>query len=134
MRSDAGALMETSLRVRHDFELGGCHQHVSTQQLLVNAELTEKLLGKVADLDNKRICPLHGFVIRKDFETLINAYLTWARCQVERMRSDSICITLWQYTKNAAEILACELAEDSVTRMKLMDVSYRIQWMCSTGI
>ena len=85
---------------------------------------TEKLLGKVGGLDIQRICPLHGFIIRKDFEKYINAYLTWARYESEENGVLILYASPYGNTKNAAEILACELAEDGVTRMKLMDVSH----------
>ena len=85
---------------------------------------TEKLLGKLGGLDIRRICPLHGFIIRKDFEKYINAYLTWARYESEENGVLILYASPYGNTKNAAEILACELAEGGVTRMKLMDVSH----------
>ena len=68
--------------------------------------------------------PLHGFIIRKDFEKYINAYLTWARYESEENGVLILYASPYGNTKNAAEILACELAEGGVTRMKLMDVSH----------
>jgi flavorubredoxin len=87
-------------------------------------KFTEKLLQKAAGLDIKMICPLHGFIIRKDFDKYINAYLTWARYEPEEKGVLILYASPYGNTKNAAEILACELAENGVDRMKLMDVSH----------
>lgn len=85
---------------------------------------TEKLLKKLEGVEIKRICPLHGFIIRKDFEKYINAYMTWAKYESEENGVLILYASPYGNTKNAAEILACELAEKGVTRMKLMDVSH----------
>ncbi len=87
-------------------------------------KFTENLLKKAAALDIRMICPLHGFIIRKEFEKYLNAYLTWARYEAEENGVLILYASPYGNTKNAAEILACELAEDGVERMKLMDVSH----------
>lgn len=87
-------------------------------------KFTESIINKVSGLEINMICPLHGFVIRKDFEKYINAYLTWARYEPEEAGVLILYGSPYGNTKNAAEILACEMAEDGVSRMKLMDVSH----------
>lgn len=85
---------------------------------------TEKVLEKASKLKINMICPLHGFIIRKDFDKYINAYLKWARYESEENGVLILYASPYDNTKNAAEILACELAENGVSRMKLMDVSH----------
>ena len=87
-------------------------------------KFTENLLKKVSSFDIKRICPLHGFIIRKDFEKYIQAYQTWAKYISEENGVLILYASPYGNTKNAAEILACELAENGVDRMKIMDVSH----------
>lgn len=87
-------------------------------------KFVEQLIAKAAKLDIKRICPLHGFIIRKDFDKYINAYLTWARYESEENGALILYASPYGNSKNAAEICACELAENGVDRMRIMDVSH----------
>ncbi len=84
---------------------------------------TEKLLAKVEELDVKMICPLHGYVIRKDLDKYINAYHTWARYEAEDNGVLIVYASPYGNTKNAVDILASELVDLGVDRMKLMDAS-----------
>ena len=86
-------------------------------------KFTEAILAKAAGLPINMICPLHGYIIRKDFDKYINAYHTWARYEAEETGVLILYASPYGNTKNAAEILACELAENGVDRMKLIDVS-----------
>ncbi len=86
-------------------------------QLLWNFH-REKLIGKVGGLDIKRICPSQ-FIISQVFNINTGAlrvkFLYASPCFLPER-----------------SVLACELAEDGVTRMKLMGVS-GING-CATGI
>lgn len=87
-------------------------------------KFTEAAVKKAGTLDIRMICPLHGLIIRKDFDKYISAYLTWARYEYEESGALILYASPYGNTQNAAEILACELAENGVERMKIMDVSH----------
>lgn len=84
---------------------------------------TEMLLAKAAKLDIKMICPLHGYVIREDIGKYIDAYATWASYEPEEKGVLVLYASPYGNTKNAAEIVASEMAELGVDRMKIVDVS-----------
>jgi flavorubredoxin len=87
-------------------------------------KFTANLINKAAGLDIKMICPLHGFIIRKDFDKYINAYMTWAKYESEVSGVLLLYASPYGNTKNAAEILACEMAQNGVDKMRIMDVSH----------
>ena len=84
---------------------------------------TEMLLAKAAKLDIKMICPLHGYVIREGLGKYIDAYATWASYEPEEKGVLVLYASPYGNTKNAAEIVASEMAERGVDRMKIVDVS-----------
>ena len=82
------------------------------------------LLKKASGLDIRMICPLHGYIIRKDFEKYLAAYTAWGTYTAEEQGVLVLYASPYGNTKNGAEILANELAAKGVDKMKLIDVSH----------
>ncbi len=71
----------------------------------------QTMLKKVATLDIKTICPLHGPVLTGDLSHYTGLYDTWSSYGVE---SDGVCIaytSVYGNTKKTAELLAKKLEE-----------------------
>lgn len=80
------------------------------------------LLTKAAMLDIKMICPLHGFVWRKDIGYYVNKYLHWASYTPEETGVMIAYASVYGNTENAAELLAVRLREQGVP-VVMFDVS-----------
>lgn len=87
-------------------------------------KFTMGALKKASGLDIKMICPLHGYIIRKDFEKYLAAYTAWGTYTAEEQGVLILYASPYGNTKNGAEILANELAAKGVDKMKLIDVSH----------
>lgn len=83
----------------------------------------QNLLKKAANLDIKMICPLHGYVWRKDLEIFINKYSKWAAYEPEEKSVLIAYASVYGNTQNAAEVLAGKLAQNGVKNIKMYDVS-----------
>lgn len=80
------------------------------------------LLTKAAMLDIKMVCPLHGFVWRKDIGFFIDKYLHWASYTPEENGVLIAYASVYGNTENAAEILAVKLREKGI-KTRIFDVS-----------
>ncbi len=83
----------------------------------------QNLLKKAANLDIEMICPLHGYVWRKDLNIFIDKYQKWSTYTPE---INSVLIaysSVYGGTQNAAEILGGKLAEQGIKDIKIYDVS-----------
>lgn len=80
------------------------------------------LLTKAAGLEIKMVCPLHGFVWRKDIGAFIEKYLAWATYMPEETGVVIAYASVYGNTANAAEILACRLREQGI-KTCMFDVS-----------
>jgi len=122
-----GALSGNIFADCYDFETEWLPQARKYYTTIVGkyGKFTANTINKALTLDIKMICPLHGPVIRKDMEQYINAYMTWAKYEAEEQGALVLYASPYGNTKNAAEILASEMAELGVRRMKLMDVSHK---------
>ncbi len=80
------------------------------------------LLKKASALDIKMICPLHGFVWRKDIGYYLNKYLHWASYTPEEAGVMIAYASVYGNTENAAEILAVKLREKGIKTV-MFDVS-----------
>lgn len=80
------------------------------------------LLTKAAMLDIRMVCPLHGFVWRKDIGYFIDKYLHWASYTPEEKGVMIAYASVYGNTENAAEILAVKLREKGV-KTRIYDVS-----------
>ena len=82
----------------------------------------QSMLNKVAALDIEMICPLHGFVWRKDLPDVISKYKLWSSYQPEENGVMIAYASVYGATENAAEILACRLRDQGVKTV-MYDVS-----------
>jgi len=87
-------------------------------------KFTEAALNKASQLDIRMICPLHGYIIREELGKYMEIYHKWARYESEVPGVLILYASPYGNTKNAAEVLACELSEHGVDKMKIIDVSH----------
>ena len=80
------------------------------------------LLKKAAALQIDRICPLHGFLWRRDFDKIIEKYDLWSRYQPEVQGVLIACASVYGNTMNAASTVAAGLRDQGVP-CALYDVS-----------
>lgn len=81
------------------------------------------LLKKAAGLAIDCICPLHGPIWRRGFDTFVEKYQKWASYTPEEKAVLIAYGSIYGGTQNAAEILAAKLAEKGVTNLAVYDVS-----------
>ena len=80
------------------------------------------VLKKAAGLDIKYLCPLHGFVWRKNFADIIDIYSHWATYKPEKTGVVIAYASVYHHTENAAECLAVRLREKGIHTV-MFDVS-----------
>lgn len=83
----------------------------------------QTLLKKAVDLDIQMICPLHGPVWRENIGWYIEKYQTWSSYVPEEKAVMIAYGSIYGNTENAAEILACKLADLGVKNIQMYDVS-----------
>ena len=82
----------------------------------------QALLKKADGLDIQIICPLHGFVWRKDLGVILEKYQKWSTYEPEERGVVIAYASVYGGTKNACEVLACRLHELGVKTV-VYDVS-----------
>ena len=82
----------------------------------------QTLLKKAATLEINMICPLHGFVWRKNISDYIGKYMPWSSYAPEEYGVVIAYASVYGHTENTAEILACRLRERGVKTV-MYDVS-----------
>lgn len=75
----------------------------------------QAVLKKAAALEISYVCPLHGFVWRKDFDKYLKKYLLWSSYTPEEKSVMLAYASVYGHTENAASILAAKLVERGVT-------------------
>ncbi len=83
----------------------------------------QQLLKKVANLDIKMICPLHGPILKENLEYYINKYDIWSKYEPE---DDGVFIaynSIHGKTKEAIEKLAEILKEDGAKKVSISDLA-----------
>ena len=80
-------------------------------------------LKKASTLDIAMICPLHGFIRRKDIGGIIEKYSRWASYTPEESGVVLAYASVYGHTENAVNILAGKLAERGV-RVRVYDVAH----------
>ena len=83
----------------------------------------QTLLKKAAGLDIQMICPLHGPVWRENISWYVDKYLTWSSYAPEERAVMIAYGSIYGNTENAANILACRLADRGVSNIAVYDVS-----------
>lgn len=84
---------------------------------------TQALLKKVADLEIQLLCPLHGPVWRSNICWYMDKYYTWSSYEPEEQAVMIAYGSIYGNTENAANILACRLAERGIRNIVMYDVS-----------
>jgi len=82
----------------------------------------EALLKKASALEINMICPLHGFVWRKEIEKIIAKYTCWSSYEPEKNGVMIAYASVYGNTENAAEILASRLRDKGIKAV-MFDVS-----------
>lgn len=82
----------------------------------------QTLLKKAATLEINMICPLHGFVWRKNIGDFVSKYMHWSSYEPEEYGVVIAYASVYGHTENTAEILACRLRERGVKTV-MFDVS-----------
>ena len=84
----------------------------------------QAVLKKAAAADIKMLCPLHGFVWRRNLGDYIEYYQKWSSYEPEDYGVMIAYASVYGNTENAAEILAVKLRERGI-RVDMMDVSVK---------
>ncbi len=82
----------------------------------------QAVLKKAAALDIEMLLPLHGFVWREDLGYFLGKYDLWSRYEPEVRGVMIAYASVYGGTENAANVLACRLAEKGI-RVKMFDAS-----------
>ena len=85
--------------------------------------MVQTLLKKAAALDIQMICPLHGPVWRENIGWYVEKYQTWSSYAPEDQAVMIAYGSIYGNTENAAQILACRLADLGVKNIRMYDVS-----------
>ena len=80
------------------------------------------VLNKTSSLAIEMICPLHGFVWRKDINDIRSNYMLWSSYTPEEYGVLIAYASVYGNTENAAEILACKLRDQGLKTV-MYDVS-----------
>lgn len=83
----------------------------------------QSVLKKAAALDIRKICPLHGPMWREDIDYIIGYYQKWSTYEPEEKGVLIAYGSIYGNTENAANILACRLADAGVAKIAVYDVS-----------
>lgn len=83
----------------------------------------QALLKKAGALEIETICPLHGPVWRDNLGYIIDKYDKWSSYTPEENAVMIAYASVYGNTENAANILACKLADSGVKNIKMYDVS-----------
>ena len=82
----------------------------------------QAVLKKAETLDIEMLLPLHGFVWRQELDYFLGKYDLWSRYEPEVRGVMIAYASVYGGTENAANVLACRLAEKGV-RVKMFDAS-----------
>ena len=82
----------------------------------------QAVLKKAAGLDIAMICPLHGFVWRREIDSIISKYDLWSRYEAEEKGVLIAYTSVYGGTQAAAELAAAKLREKGIT-VKMYDAS-----------
>ena len=82
----------------------------------------QTVLQKAGSLDIRMLLPLHGFVWRKDLGYFLEKYDLWSRYEPEVRGVMIAYASVYGDTENAANVLACRLAERGI-KVTMFDAS-----------
>ena len=81
------------------------------------------LLNKASKLEINMVCPLHGYILKKNIGMLVDKYTHWASYKPEIKSVLLLYGSIYGATQNATEILASKLANFGIKNIKMFDVS-----------
>ena len=81
------------------------------------------VLKKFAALDVQVICPLHGPVLAENLDYYLGLYKTWSAYEVESEGISIAYCSVYGHTKEAAELLAAELADAGCPKVAVSDLA-----------
>ena len=81
------------------------------------------VLKKASAIPIDMICPLHGFIWRKDISTIVDKYLHWANYKPEEDGVLLAYASVYGHTENAVNVLAGKLVERGI-KVKVYDVAH----------
>ncbi|MFT3985154.1 MAG: FprA family A-type flavoprotein [Lachnospiraceae bacterium] len=82
----------------------------------------QSLLKKLQGLELDMVCPLHGFVWRRDFSFYIDKYDKWSRYIPEETGVLIAYASIYGNTENMADIISCRLRDRGIKTV-MFDVS-----------
>lgn len=82
----------------------------------------QAVLKKAAGLDIAAICPLHGFVWRREIDKIVSEYDLWSKYEPEEKGVLIAYTSVYGGTQSAAELAAAKLREKGIT-VKMYDAS-----------
>ena len=82
----------------------------------------QAVLKKAAGLDIQMICPLHGFVWRRNIGDYIDKYQKWSTYTPEETGVMIAYASVYGHTENVAEVVACRLRDAGIPTV-MYDVS-----------
>ena len=82
----------------------------------------QAVLKKAAGIEIEMICPLHGFVWRKNIGDFVDKYMKWSTYTSEQQGVLIAYASVYGNTENVAGIIACKLAEAG-KKVVMYDVS-----------
>ena len=80
------------------------------------------LLDKASSVAIDTICPLHGFVWRRDIDQIVSKYMLWSGYEAEENGVMIAYASVYGNTENVAEILAYRLRDRGI-KTEMFDVS-----------
>lgn len=84
----------------------------------------QMLLKKVAQLDVKLICPLHGLLIKNNIKQFIEKYQKWSTYSPEEKGVLLAYTSVYGGTENVVDIIAGKLADKGIKNIKMYDLSF----------
>lgn len=84
----------------------------------------QMLLKKVAQLDVKLICPLHGLLIKNNIEQFVEKYEKWSTYSPEEKGVLLAYTSVYGGTENVVDIIAGKLADKGIENLKMYDLSF----------
>lgn len=83
----------------------------------------QSALKKLANVQIRMICPLHGLVWRSNLDLLLDKYNHWSKYEPEEQAVALFFGSMYGDTENAVNVLAAGLAEAGVKDIAVYDVS-----------
>ncbi|MGC4019424.1 MAG: FprA family A-type flavoprotein [Muricomes sp.] len=83
----------------------------------------QNVLKKLAVLDMKYICPLHGPIWRSNLEYIIEKHDIWSKYEPETKGVMIAYASMYGNTENAVDVLAAKLADAGVKNIVIHDIS-----------